>query len=552
MKKFFILLVTFIFTFALFAGCMSSLEFKETEEIVSKDNFNATGYPIVDESITIKVMGAKASLQSDWSQLDVMKAMEELTNIKLVYNLVPQDGYTERKNLAFASGDLPDLFLRAFITIPDEMAYGTQARMLLPLNTLIENYAPNLLSLMDEGKGNVGNIREGLTALDGNIYSLPSIALTPTSPGGLIHIRVDFLENTGMEIPTNTDELYEVLRAFKYGDPNKSGKDDIIPMSVLGMPHGLLLSAFGDAGGGRFNVIDDKVIFSPMTVAYREYVTYLAKLFAEGLIDNEMFSQTTQELLAKGEQRLIGVHVTGPNMYGVGGAREVLILPPLTSPINNVKMTPMDSGYSIGVAALTIKNPYPEATMRWIDVFYQPDVNKYENGLGGIAGWFGIEDMHYHLEEVDGEYYYERASYRNNFPDRDKDMAMNQYIHTYVTPGGAGTWPRYLPPLMEYAPILDHIITGEYNHLKGPHCKEHYFPYMTQGYSEFIRFTEDEQQELAIIEADLLTFMAQIDAQYVIGEKSMDSWDEVLETLKEIGVDRALEIRQNAYDRSRN
>ena len=59
------------------------------------------------------------------------------------------------------------------------------------------------------------------------------MAYTPSGRplGKGIIIREDWLNNLKLKKPTNLNELYEVLKAFTYGDPDRDGKDDTIGLT---------------------------------------------------------------------------------------------------------------------------------------------------------------------------------------------------------------------------------------------------------------------------------------------------------------------------------
>lgn len=72
---------------------------------------------------------------------------------------------TEKRNLAVASADLPDVFLRYEFTNLDVLRYGEQG-VFLELNDLIDEYGPNLKEIM-EGYEGIGN---DLPEYNGKIY----------------------------------------------------------------------------------------------------------------------------------------------------------------------------------------------------------------------------------------------------------------------------------------------------------------------------------------------------------------------------------------------
>lgn len=76
-----------------------------------------------------------------------------------------------------------------------------------------------------------------ITAPDGNIYALPSINdCYHCSMAQKMWIYKPWLDKLGLDVPTTTDELYTVLKAFKDKDPNGNGKADEVPLT--GAPRG--------------------------------------------------------------------------------------------------------------------------------------------------------------------------------------------------------------------------------------------------------------------------------------------------------------------------
>ncbi|MFQ9681082.1 MAG: hypothetical protein ACLRZH_14245 [Ruthenibacterium lactatiformans] len=92
-------------------------------------NVNAEGFPIVNEPITLRGMVALNANVKDWNEHPALKRMEELTGIHIEWECVPDAGFTEKRNLAFASDDLPDIILRAKISPQEEMKYAANGQL---------------------------------------------------------------------------------------------------------------------------------------------------------------------------------------------------------------------------------------------------------------------------------------------------------------------------------------------------------------------------------------------------------------------------------------
>ena len=216
-------------------------------------NVNAEGFPIVNEPITLRGMVALNANVKDWNEHPALKRMEELTGIHIEWECVPDAGFTEKRNLAFASDDLPDIILRAKISPQEEMKYAANGQ-LVALDEYLD-YAPNLSALIEQDDA----IRKGITMPDGHIYSCPQLNKTE---GNLIHhywINKTWLDNLGLEAPTTVDELYDVLVAFRDNDPNGNGQKDEIPYCVVGKdyPHRMFYDLLGSWGFGINGVMDD-------------------------------------------------------------------------------------------------------------------------------------------------------------------------------------------------------------------------------------------------------------------------------------------------------
>ena len=68
------------------------------------EGFNATGMPIMDEKITLKVW-IEGGADIDWEQNRFVKEIEEKSNIKMDIISTPLSDALQKRNLMLASGD---------------------------------------------------------------------------------------------------------------------------------------------------------------------------------------------------------------------------------------------------------------------------------------------------------------------------------------------------------------------------------------------------------------------------------------------------------------
>lgn len=64
-----------------------------------------------------------------------------------------------------------------------------------------------------------------------------------------------------------------------------------------------------------------------------------------------------------------------------------------------------------------------------------------------------------------------------------------------------------------------------------------------------ITLTADETTEYSSIMNEIETYRDEMIVNYIIGSESLDSYDEFVKTLNDMQLDKAIKIKQAAYDR---
>ena len=197
-------------------------------------NFNESGWPIVNEKVTLKVYGSRNSNTfEDWNDFIMLQEMEETTNVHIEWELVEDSTYNDTRSIKLTSGDLPDV-VKNGLTATEIIRYGNDG-LFIPLDELQEKYAPNYMAAMDSDYGKQVAMKACSTTPDGHRYTFACTGLAPWIGLNRIGaINTDWLEAVGMDMPTTLDEFTEVLKAFKTKDPNGNGQADEIPLSWQG------------------------------------------------------------------------------------------------------------------------------------------------------------------------------------------------------------------------------------------------------------------------------------------------------------------------------
>lgn len=532
-KKIFLLVI--VLTLILLSACNNQQDASGDKEGQEKDeNVKASGMPIVEEPITLHFFAKRADTTAEnWNDVLLYNEYEKMTNINIEWEMVPAAGLTEKRNLVLASENLPDAFHTTSMPVTDLQKYGAQGTF-IKLNDLIDEYAPNFKKILEE----YPEIKDGITMPDGNIYSFP-YAFSPDFVSMLLSsrpwIREDWMKTLDMDMPTTTEELYQFLKAVKEQDPNGNGQADEIPFGANSINTLVewVQGAYGLGNRGlkhKFVDMDPKeeeLRFFPTAEEYKEMLQYVHKLFNEELIDQNIFSISTDQYLAKGSEGLYGVtHYFSPDVLfgkegenyigaealaGPNGSRlYTSILPPVPTP---------------GAFVITSANEHPAATVRWIDYFYGDE--------GAKLFFMGVEGVTYE-ETEDGEYEY--VDEIKNNPD---GLTVEQAVSKYLTYPG-GTYP---------ALVTQEFFQGSQGTDMSLDATERLKPHLIEEVWPAFIFTDEEQKIMDTSGADTEKYVNEMKDKFIVGETPFSEWDKYVETIQKMGLEEYMDVQHKAYER---
>ncbi|MCL2833430.1 MAG: extracellular solute-binding protein [Treponema sp.] len=499
----------------------------------ANSNFNPTGYPIVKEKITLTGFGNQNVNHRAWDELTCFTEYEKLSNIHIQWTTAPDQGWAERKNLMFASGDYPDIFYRCGLTVAEIINYGSKG-ILLPLNDLIDQYGVNIKECINE----LPDIGRALKMPDGNIYTLPSKSSVEQNASQKNWINGRWLKTLNLNVPTTLDEFEAMLIAFKTKDPNGNGKADELPYTDQGN-FSIFRSTYSSFGMGNLsdsqfnNYIDlgpdNKIRLFAITDNYRQQLEWVAKLYSEGLIDPESLTQGLAQFTAKGDQGLIGAAFYNGNIgiFGQKYMNDYISGPPLKGKSGDPAVyNNIQSLFGIGAFAASKQTKYPAEVMRWIDYWYS-----YEGTLLLRLGQEGVT----YTKNADGSYELTDLIRAN-----PQGLAIPQAFGYYgaIASVGAGC-PEFTRDVFEKA-RLEPIVFTAYEILK---------PYLNVVARPLLSFTTAEQQQLNPIISDMITYIDEARGQFMTGRRPLSQWDAYVADIKRMGADRYVSIYQASWDR---
>ncbi|MBS4178228.1 ABC transporter substrate-binding protein [Lederbergia citrea] len=480
------------------------------------------------------------------------KFVEKEFNIKFDWQVTTYDATVaaEARNISLASGDYPDLFL----LIPwvdqfsqtDLLRYGKQG-VVLPLNDLIRDHAPNIQRLLDEHM----YYKAMSTAPDGNIYGLPQlIECYHCSYPNKYWMNTAWLEKLGLEQPRTVDDLREVLLAFKNKDPNGNGKADEVPLSGTperfhDIPLPYLMNGFiYDDAISRLILDNGKVDFVANKEGWKEGLKYIQTLYKEGLIDPGSFTQNAEalqklgnnadgEILGSGTVMHPGIFVSEPEYQ-----KDYDPVAPLEGPNGSFAVYNYPSSPG-GTFVLTNKasEEVQIAAIKMLDYMFTPEGSTRAHFGEEGKSWKRPEEGDKAIEEGVEPFLKTIPGVEGEEPRNDSWGAAAQYFHpkeyrdSWVQVEDIYSSEGYERRLQEATKLYD-----------GKQPKE-VFPHWT------VWIEPELADEVAMMETNIKDYIEQNALQFITGAKDIDKeWDSYVKGYDQLNLPRYLEIMQKAYD----
>lgn len=506
----------------------SSTESSPETTLKVSDNFNPEGLPILKEPDTFKVVITQQSTQIAAKDKQCYIDSAKETNINFDFVEISAASWKEKVNIMFASDDLPDMF---WDDVPE---ISTQYEQLAVLDEYIEAYAPNVMKLFEDRPEYKGI----LTAPDGKIHFLPGgDEAYMNQIDQQLWMNKNWLEAVNMEIPTTTDEFYNVLKAFKEQDANGNGDTtDEIPFSFNGIWDwatgiGNMFGSFGvPLAGGQTFVKDGKVVLASKEEGLYEALKYFNKLYSEKLIDQEVFTQSLEQYNSRGKGKdVFGSVVAYRAHYALGSEHKenYVGVVPLKGPDGTqmVKANYINqlSGYQITTAC-----EQPEALVRFYD---------YANSSTEmVLKWNrGYENINWKYVDIDGE----------------QKIVPNLTVDPNATPPvGRGDTSFSVA-----APCVWMLHRDEAISVTDPDqpvdIKKDLIaasmPFAIYGLPTGLDTAENTQKK-ALIATDLETYLKKFISDSIINGIDDAKWEDHLKTLEKLRVDEYVALEQEYYD----
>ena len=305
----------------------------------------------------------------------VVTELRKRTGVDIHFNYISSGDYNTKLNTLIAADTLPDIFSTGGQTAIDLRDAGK----LLDYSGLLAENAPDIVATYQNGELEAMAVNS-----DGGIYGL--VGLGSQIIENLI-IRKDWLANVGMEVPTTLDELYEVMKAFTFNDPDGNGQNDTYGFVGTGSNTAYYENIFAAYGipMGRMILLEDGTVTTYMNHEnYLKAVEYFRRLYQEGIMDPDFATLTdmeTFERLWNGACGMLGFRAVGITNNWYPG-RYTFEVPENPEDIfAQVLLTSEVTGETVGAVAehvgttgcacaISAKCANPEAALKLIDYMY--------------------------------------------------------------------------------------------------------------------------------------------------------------------------------------
>ncbi|MBP5454434.1 MAG: hypothetical protein J6Y09_07500 [Lachnospiraceae bacterium] len=504
---------------------------------VYKGETNQQTYPLSDEKITLTYWYPNANSMgtlADYNDSEFFQWLEEKTNIHIEFIVPPAGEESQSFNNLFISGELPDIMY----TQPKSQMYRDGMDAAIDDGYIADirehlDWAPNYVSWLNS----IETAKQDVVTDSGKMYGFWSFwdNMKDGYADQGLSIRKDFLDKVGKEVPTTYDEWEDVLTAFR----DELGIEAPFYTSKNGIDHGEFMAGFGIAP--RFYQVDGKVKFGPMEDAYKEYLTLMNDWYNKGLLDRDFATRKSTGVAADNDMMLndkvgslidwgtrmtdayISRGATNPDFWTVAAPQ-----PKKNASDPDPAWREVSNNYrDIQAVCLVVnaKSKHLEEAIRWVDSFYAKDV--YLNANYGIDSeqdvvWYAAEDGH----------------------------RIGLYDFRYSNPDGldsatvaAKYWAKNPPIRCEASQIeqmpaeraVSYVVWSQYE-------PKNYIPVT-------VTMTSDENTEYSQYYTDIDAYIQENEVKFINGERSLDEYDAYRDTLKSMGIERCIELKQASLDR---
>ena len=452
----------------------------------------------------------------------VWKTIQERLGVDLVFIQPVVSQVREQFSLMIAGDSLPDIISTDWAG--DDLYTGGLDKyvsdgVLLPVNDLAEKYAPDYLKMIRE-KVPEDEQMEFYTD-SGNLVQFYAISPYEEYAYSGILYRQDWMDELGLSNPKTLGEVEATLQAFK----DVKGAESPLILAVNGVDElgGAIVSAFDI--GPKFYQKDGVVSYGPVQPEFKSYLTLMSDWYAKGLIDQDFVARDDDSWKRMMTTGVSGSLIHSPDTIGtwmdgitslMGGYNPVIKEGDTIK--YRLKTFRARPPYAM---AITTECETPEIALQFLNYGYTEE--------GWMLFNYGLEGETYNL--VDG-----KAVYTDQMMNNSKYPNINDCILMYKV---------HIGPFLRF----EHEGNPAMNETNAATRKFWTESSGTEYVMPMIALTSNEGAEFARIMNQVDTYRNTAVVEFIIGSRSLDEFDEYVDTIKKLGIDEVTQIQQDSYDR---
>lgn len=531
---------------SLFVGCKDKNVSLNSGE-VQKVDIASLSFPLKEKAVISGLTSFPANTESDPNNRTIFRRLQEKTNVEVKWTAIQSDQWNDKITLAMANPKtLADFVFNASFNDSSLLKYAGQG-IIIPLEGYIDSYMPNLKKVFDK----YPEYRAMCTDTNGHIWGLPWIEQLGSGKeaiqviDNMSFINKKWLDFLGLDVPKTVEEFENVLLAFKANAEKIQRKfsidGSIIPMSFImndgGQDPYVLINGFGegygDADKGRHIAVTDerKVICSATQEGFKKGTQWLHKLYEQGLIDPEAFTQEWSTYVSKGKSGRYGVCFSW-DVANIANLADWVPLPVLKADVKNLTAQngSFTSGFDRGRCVVTAVAKNPALVCAWLDQMYDPFQSPQNNwGTYGEDDEFDIFVMG---TNKDGKAMLKHAPLGTASPVEVREAEsvngplaiLDEYYGVYVT----------CPDDAKYR--LDWI-------------KDYFTPDVNEKYVyPNVFMTREDTEEVSNIQADVSKAINTAKSDWVMNGFTEQDWDNFNKKLESYKLEKLISIFQKYLD----
>ena len=523
-KRMYALAAVIVLALSIMVGCNEN----KRGDVGELGGAEQTNYPI-QTNVKLKYWlrnSAPVGSYTDKSQYPWFKEWQKQTGVEMEFIFPSLGQDREQFNTLIASGDMPDImeYTPSYLNGGPERAL--KEGYFAKLDDLM-GYMPNFNSFLDNNK----EYDDLLKASEGYI-ALPGV-VEPGHENKLLAVcgymvRQDWLDELNMEVPQTIDEIYLMLKAFK-----ERGIE--VPLCIPANDLGYGISG---AFGAPFNFAPffqegGQVKFGRLEPGYKDFLTTIKKWYDEGLIDPNFASldqQMVDYAMTSGKSGIAFGYIGGQMGTWINSSTvndpnyNLTAIPyPTLNKGERVKFSTMQNSISL-YTSISAKSKYKELAARVLDYGFSEEGHMLFN--------FGIEGITYDM--IDGYPTYSDLLMKN--PD---GLSVAQAMQINIRANSA-------------APsIQDHRYIEQYYQIpQQKNATDIWSDVDTREYTlAMINNTPEESREITKLMSDINTYCDEMYLNFILGKESLDNYDKYIEQLKNLGIEKVIQLNQDALDR---